>query len=73
MIAELTQNQQHNAELLNERISAVMRRAALDYVKTLLDKVHELPADEFLQLSDGVIRSASVEAANLLIASIETR
>lgn len=61
------------AELLEERINAIMRRAALEYIETLLGKIHELPADEFIQLSDGVIRSASIEAANLLVDSIKVR
>ena len=64
---------QERAELIEERINVIMRRAALDYIETLLNKIHELPADEFIQLSDGVIRSASIEAANLLVDSIKVR
>lgn len=72
MAIELIHEQQEQAIALEKRISDVMTRAAYRYIKLLIKEADRLPANEFLELSDGIIRSASLEAVKLLTNSIQS-
>ena len=52
MAKELTPEQQQKAIVLDEKISNVMKGAALKYMDLLLKEADRLPANEFLELSN---------------------
>lgn len=55
---------------LNRRIRVAIHKAVKSYNELCLSKIDKLPADDLLELSDGIIRSTSVEVASLVINTI---
>lgn len=64
---ELTQEQQEKAVEVQQQISEIMNKAAFDYTELALRTINSLPANDFILQSDSLIRSASIQAAELVV------